>query len=155
MSAPSAEDGRDPPGRGEAPASGTPGAGDGDPAGLAEDEFFVDRSLLEDVEALIEDGRTYFEAELNFQKTRAAFAADRAKKIAVLGAGAVVVLFLALIGLTVGLIIAFTPLLTAWGATALVVGAMLVVALLMLRGAAAKWGELLGAFDDADPGDEA
>jgi len=122
---------------------------------LAEDEFFVDRSLLEDVEALIEDGRTYFEAELNFQKTRAAFAADRAKKIAVLGAGAVVVLFLALIGLTVGLIIAFTPLLTAWGATALVVGAMLIVALLMLRGAAAKWGELLGAFDDADPGDEA
>ena len=36
------------------------------------------RSLLDDVRALIDDGKTYLEAEVGFQKTRVAFVADRA-----------------------------------------------------------------------------
>src|SRR5690606_18468749 len=75
----------------------------------------LSRSLLDDAEALIADGKTYLEAELEFQKTRAAYVADRAKAAAVYGVVAVLLAFLALIGLVVGLIIALTPLLTAWG----------------------------------------
>ena len=43
------------------------------------------RSLFEDVEVLIEDGKTYLEAELNYQKTRARFASDRARSALVFG----------------------------------------------------------------------
>ena len=75
------------------------------------------RSLREDVEALIEDGKTYLETELVYQKTRAAFVADRAKGAVIFGAVAILLAFLALVGLTVGLIFALTPLLTAWSRT--------------------------------------
>ena len=104
------------------------------------------RSLLADVEALIDDGRTYLEAELGFQKTRAAFVADRAKSTMLFGAVAALLAFLALVGLTVGTIIALTPLLGAWAASALVVVALLVAAGLAARGAARKWNSLLRAI---------
>ena len=107
----------------------------------------LSRSLLDDAEALIADGKTYLEAELEFQKTRAAYVADRAKAAAVYGVVAVLLAFLALIGLVVGLIIALTPLLTAWGASALVVGALLVAALVFTRNAAARWNALMAAID--------
>ena len=107
------------------------------PAGYEGEE--PDRSLLEDVEALIEDGKTYLEAELAFQKTRAAFVAQGAKGIAGLGALAAGLAVLALIGLTVGLILALTPLITAWGATAVVVGALLIGAWLCVRSGLKRW----------------
>ena len=44
----------------------------------------------DDVEALIEDGKTYLETELVYQKTRAAFVADRAKGAFIYGALAAV-----------------------------------------------------------------
>src|SRR5690606_5989889 len=59
-----------------------PGDGPGLPTESEEpllDSGHGERSLIEDVEALIEDGRTYLEAEIAYQKTRAAFVADRAK----------------------------------------------------------------------------
>lgn len=118
----------------------------GDPAGLpdeAEATAYEDgepeRSLLEDVEALIEDGKTYLEAELAFQKSRAAYVAQGAKGIAAFGALAAGLAVLALIGLTVGLILALTPLITAWGATAVVVGALLIGAGLCVRAALTRW----------------
>ena len=104
------------------------------------------RSLLDDLTALIEDGRTYFEAERAFQQTRAAFAFDRLKRMAMLGSAAVLVAFVALIGLVVGLIIALTPHLTAWGATALVVGVLLLAALLCVRAAMKRLRELKASF---------
>jgi len=111
------------------------------------------RSLLDDVRALIDDGRTYLEAELGFQKTRAAFVADRAKSTVVYGAVAALLGFLALIGLTVGSIIALTPLLTAWGASALVVALLLLAAGLAARAAARKWSGLMHAIaGDSDEG---
>ena len=105
------------------------------------------RSLREDVEALIEDGKTYLEAELVYQKTRAAFVADRAKGAVIYGAVAAMLGFLALIGLTVGLIIALTPWLTAWGASALVVGLLLLGAWIAVRAAGARWSRLMAAID--------
>ena len=104
------------------------------------------RSLLDDVHALIDDGKTYLEAELGFQKTRAAFVADRAKSTMVLGAIAALLGFLALVGLTVGSIIALTPLLTAWGASALVVVVLLLAAALAARAAGRKWSSLMRAI---------
>lgn len=104
------------------------------------------RSLFEDVEVLIEDGKTYLEAELNFQKTRARFASDRAKRTLIFGSVALVFGLLALIGLTVGLILALTPLLTAWGATAVVVGLLLVGAAVAGSAALRRGRELAGAF---------
>lgn len=115
-------------------------------AGPAADEGDEpDRSLLEDVEALIEDGKTYLEAELVFQKARAAFVAQGAKGIAGLGALALGLALLALIGLTVGLILALTPLITAWGATAVVVGALLLGAYLCVRTAMTRWRTISAA----------
>ena len=104
------------------------------------------RSLLEDVRALIDDGKTYLEAELGFQKTRAAFVADRAKSTMVFGAIAALLGFLALVGLTVGSIIALTPLLTAWGASAVVVAVLLLAAALAARAAGRKWSSLMRAI---------
>ena len=105
------------------------------------------RSLLEDVEALVDDGKTYLEAELTYQKTRAAFVADRVKAAFVYAAIAAALSCLALIGLTVGLIIALTPLLTAWGASTLVVGLLILGAVVCTRAASRRWQHLMTAID--------
>lgn len=130
------------------PGDGPPG--DGGSTG-------AQRSLLDDIEALIDDGRTYLNAELSYQKTRASFVSDRLKKTIVFGGGAALLGFLALIGLTVGLIIALTPLLTGWGATAVVVGLLLLGTFLLLRRAARNWTSMMGVVrsDDPEAGDRA
>ena len=111
-----------------------------------------DLSLAEEVEALIEDGKTYIQAELSYQKTRAAFMADEAKTTAVYGLAAAAFGSLALVGLTLGLIIALTPWLTAWGASALVVGGEAVAAVLFARAAAKRWRKLMDAIQpDSEP----
>lgn len=128
-----------------------PGDGPGLPTESEEpllDSGHGERSLIEDVEALIEDGRTYLEAEIAYQKTRAAFVADRAKAALIFGAVAVLLGFLALIGLTVGLIIALIPVLTAWGASALVVALLLIAAALAASAAGKRWNRLMTAIDD-------
>lgn len=102
-----------------------------------------DRSLVDDVEALIDDGKTYLQAELAFQKTRAGYVAGSARNIAMLGALAVVFVVLALIGLTVGLILALSPLITAWGATAVVVGVLLLAAFVAVRMAGKRWSRMM------------
>ncbi len=100
----------------------------GDKAGEAQ----VDGSLVDDVAALIQDGRNFVEAEIAFQKTRLAFAANRSKSAVVSGLFALAFIHLALIALVVGLVIALTPLVSALGATAIVVGLLLFGAFLML-----------------------
>jgi len=110
-----------------------------------------DRSLIDDVEVLIEDGKTYLEAELNYQKTRALFAGDRAKGVVLYGLVGLVFAWMALIGLTIGLIFALTPSLGGWGATGVVVVAWLIVAALALRAAAGRWRQLRGSFGDSPP----
>lgn len=109
------------------------------------------RSLLDDLEALIDDVRTYLDAELSYQKTRASFVSDRLKKAVVFGAGAAIIAFVALIGLIVGLIIALTPLLTGWGATAVVVGLMLVAAYILAKRAGRNWNSMMGVIRSDDP----
>ena len=136
-----------------------PAGDDGGVPELAEDQApAVDgaeqelRSLRDDVEALIEDGKTYLEAELVYQKTRAAFVADRAKGAVIYGALAAAFAFLALVGLVLGLILALTPLLTAWGAGALVVGLLVLGAVGAVRTASRRWERLMQASDTGPEG---
>lgn len=110
------------------------------------DDGASERSLIEDVEAAIEDGKTYLEAELSYQRTRAAFAADRFKDAAVFAAIGMSLALLALVALTVGLVIALAPLLTAWGAAAAVTLAWLALAAVFMRMATARWRKLISVF---------
>lgn len=127
----------------------------GDPAppladepGAADESAPPLRSLLADVEALIDDARTWMDAEIGYQKSRAAYVAGRIKLLAGLAVGIVFLLFMALFGLTVGLIIALTPLITGWGATGVVVGLWLLGAGLMARKAMRTWQAMRAALDE-------
>ena len=111
------------------------------------DDAAEDRSLIDDVEVLIEDGKTYLEAELNYQKTRALFVGDRFKGVALYGLVGFVFAWMALIGLTIGLIFALTPSLGGWGATGAVVAVWLLFAVIALRAAAGRWRDLIASFD--------
>jgi hypothetical protein len=104
-------------------------------------------SLSDDVRALIDDGKTYFEAELQFQKSRAAFIADRGRSGAIYGVAALLLVHLALVSLAVGLIFALTPLITAWGATAVVVGALLALGVILGLAAKKRFAGMSSAFD--------
>lgn len=108
------------------------------------------RSLIDDVEVLIEDGKIYLEAELNFQKTRALFVGDRAKGVALYALLGLMFAWMALIGLTIGLIFALTPSLGGWGATGVVVVVWLAIAGFALRAAAGRWKQLMASFDPED-----
>ena len=110
------------------------------------DERAEARSLLEDVETLIEDGKTYLEAETNYQRTRAIYVVDRVRAAAFYGAVAAAFGFIALIGLTVGLIIALAPVLTVWGSSALVVGLEFLMALYFARKASQRWSRIMRAL---------
>ncbi|MCL6251135.1 phage holin family protein [Altererythrobacter sp. KTW20L] len=129
--------------------------------GLAEQrEMESTRSLLDDLEDLLFDARTWLDAELTYQKTRAAFVVGSFKRTILMGAvGAVFALF-AMVGLTVGLIIALTPLVTAWGSTAIVAGGLFLAAYLAVRRAGTAWSDMMDAInetgtDDPDlPGEE-
>lgn len=79
------------------------------------------RSLTDDLIALVDDGKTYLETEVQFQKTRAAFALDRGRSGAIYAVIALTLVWLALVALVVGLVIALTPEIGPWAATALVV----------------------------------
>ncbi len=108
------------------------------------------RSLLDDAGDLLVDIRTWADAELAYQKTRASFVGSTLKRMVAFGiAGALLGLF-ALGGLTVGLIIALTPLVTAWGATAIVVGALLVAAFVAVNMASKALRELTAAVREND-----
>jgi len=74
----------------------------------------AERSLVDDVRALVDDGRTLLEAELAYQKSRAMVAGSAAKGVAGWGALALALVFFALMALVmgglIGVIMAFGPL---------------------------------------------
>jgi len=82
-------------------------------------------SLRDDITALVDDARTYAEAEIAFQKTRAGLASRKTARALALLVLALVLLHIALIALAVGAVIALAPLVTIWGAIAIVVGVLL------------------------------
>lgn len=112
----------------------------------------AERTLSDEIVSLIEDGQNYFEAEIQFQKTRVSFAADRGKKGLVFVFGALAFLHLALIALVVGLVIALAPLAGVWGALGIVVGLLFFGVALMGWLAKRHFTAIAGAFkQDGEP----
>lgn len=102
-------------------------------------------ALRDEVSALVEDARTYAEAEVAFQKTRASLAGKHGARALVMLVLALVLLHIALIALAVGAVIALAPLVTIWGAIAIVVGVLLIGVALLVRAALVD-GKMLGAM---------
>ena len=105
-------------------------------------------SLADDLVAFFEDGKTYAEAEIAFQKSRAAFTANRLKGAVAFALGAFGVFHLALIAFTVGAVIALMPLLGPWGATALVTAVLVLAGILLLRRLKSRLDDIRDAFLD-------
>lgn len=104
-------------------------------------------SLLAGMDALFSDTKTYIEAELTYQKSRAGFAANRLKWTVLYGAAAFGLLHLALIALTVGVVIALTPLTGPWIATGIVVTVLIVAAGLFLSRLRSKFNDIRDVFE--------
>jgi len=129
-------------------SAGIPAGASPDCAAASGDEF--DESLFEEASALIDDTRTYVEAELTFQKTRAKLAGSLVGTSLALVIVALILLHIAFLALAVGLVIALEPLVTIWGAIAIVFGGTLaIVGLLcwMAYSRARKLGDLFSASD--------
>ena len=109
-----------------------------------------DRSLQDDLRLLAQDARDLAKAELAFQKSRAAYAGGEMRNIALLGIAAAVLLFFAVMALVVGLIIALTPLITAWGAMAVVTLSLLLLTGLCVFGAAGRWKRMAAIISAED-----
>jgi len=112
-----------------------------------------DRSLADDIKALVSDGRLLAEAEIDFQKKRAIYGARQGGNIAVLFGLAGVLVFFALMGLVFGLILALGQVITYWGSTAVVVGGLLLIAALLVSRGKAKVRHLKTVV--SDDGDDA
>lgn len=105
-----------------------------------------ERSLNEDLHQLAQDARAYAQAEFQFQKSRAAYAASASKSIVLYAVLALVLVFFAIMALVVGLVIALGPLLTPWGSTAVVTLALLGLAVLLLFRAKKRVSILMMVF---------
>ena len=103
-------------------------------------------SLFDDAYALYEDGKTYVEAEVAFQKSRAGYASRETGSGVVFALGALAFLHLALIGLVVGLIIALAPIIGPFVATAAVVGGLLVLMIIVGLLARSRFKRVSRAF---------
>lgn len=99
----------------------------------------AERSLVDDVRDMVADGRTLLEAELAYQKSRAAIAGRTAKSIAGWIALALSLVFFALMALVMGLLLTMAPLIGPFGATALVILALLAGAGLAALAAMRRW----------------
>jgi hypothetical protein len=99
----------------------------------------LDHSLFGSISELIEDGQTLLEAELDYQRKRLNYGLARSKGIVGLVLLGLALLFFALMALIVGLLLALTPLLTAWGALGAVFGGIIVAAVVSFLVAAMKF----------------
>lgn len=108
----------------------------------------TDRSLVEDVRQLVTDGRTLLEAELTYQKSRAALAGKSAGGIAGWGALALALVFFALMALVLGLLLALAPLIGGWGAMAAVTLGLLLAAAISGLVARRRWQKVARLLSD-------
>ncbi|MAF30276.1 MAG: hypothetical protein CL820_06885 [Croceicoccus sp.] len=97
------------------------------------DDIAAERSLVEDVRALVDDGKLLAEAEIDFHKKRALYAAGAAKGIGARFAAAAVFGFFALMALVVGLVLALGQIITYWGSTALVTAVLGIIAIVLAK----------------------
>lgn len=124
-------------------------ADDQQPPLIAEDP--AERSLVDDVRQLVDDGRTLLEAELAYQKSRALLAGEAAKAVAGWGALALALLFFALMALVLGLVLALTPKLGALAATGVIVVGLVALGALSGLTAARRWKRAAALIAEQDP----
>ena len=117
---------------------------------IESDAVHSDPSLMDDVVALFEDGKTYAEAEIAYQKSRASFAANRLKGAIALVFAAFGVFHLALIAAAVGLVIALIPVLGPWGATGVVTLALIIVGVILLRMLKGRIDAIRDAYSESE-----
>lgn len=116
----------------------------------AEDEERGTSSLFQEIGSLIEDGKTYAQAEVAFQKTRFSFFAGHAKWGVMLGGIAAVLVVISLFAMVFGLILSLAPILTPIGATVAVTLATLILAGLLAAVAKMQFGKAKSAFESKD-----
>jgi positive regulator of sigma E activity len=124
-------------------------ADDQQPPLIAEDP--AERSLVDDVRQLVDDGRTLLEAELAYQKSRALVAGEAAKAVAGWGALALALLFFALMALVLGLVLALAPKLGALAATGVVVAGLAVLGAISGITAVRRWKRAAAQITEQDP----
>lgn len=115
------------------------------------DEKAAERSLVEDVRQLVDDGRTLVEAELAYQKSRAVVAGMAAKSIAGWVLLGLALLFFSLMALVLGLILALTPVIGAASATLVVVLGLLAMGALSGLVALRRWKRAAALLSDEGP----
>ena len=105
-------------------------------------------SLVGDVRQLALDARTLAQAELAYQTSRAKAAGSGIGKIAGLGVLALVLVYFALMALVFGAVLALAPVLTAWGATGVVMLVLVLLAVICLLLARSRWKRLSALLSD-------
>ncbi len=105
---------------------------------LTEEADGQEESIGESFARLYADGRAYAEAEVARQRLRAGIAGAAMRDAAILGIIALMLLFAGVVALLIGLVIALSPVLGPFGATAAVVGGALILALILLLLAKAR-----------------
>lgn len=110
------------------------------------------RHLEDDLRGLVDSGLGYVKAEVGLQRARAGYAAGRIRSIALLGVVALLLVFFALVALTVGMVFALTPLIGAIWATLLVFGVLVLGAVVAGLMAARQWKQMTAAL--SNPGAE-
>lgn len=91
-------------------------------------EDYENLSLAQDLRQLADEAKALAQAELAFQKSRAAYVGAETRTIVVLLVVAAVLVFFAVMAFVVGTVIALGPLLGLWGAMALVTLVLLALA---------------------------
>ena len=109
-----------------------------------------DLSLIQDVRLLLGEARNFAQAEVAYQKTRAAYAGAETRSIAILGLGAAVLILFALMALVVGAVIAFGTLIGPWLAMIAVPAAILMVAIVMGLSARGKARRMMALLLDKE-----
>jgi hypothetical protein len=117
---------------------------------VADGDEAAQRHLPDDLRALAGSGLAYAKAELALQKARAGFAASRIKWVALLGLGALLFVFFALIALTVGMVISLATLIGPLAATAVVFVALALLALVCGLIAAGQWKRMVAVLSGED-----
>lgn len=110
----------------------------------------AERSLIDDLRQMVDDGRTLLEAELAYQKSRALVAGQGAKGIAGWGALALALVFFALMALVMGLLLALSELVGGWIATLVVVLGLLLAAGLAAMAAGKRWKQMSTQLSDTE-----
>lgn len=104
------------------------------------------RSFADDLRDLAADAQTLFEAEKAYQAARASYAIGRGKGVAIRLAVAGALVYFALVALVVGLLLALAPLITPWGALAVVTLGLALAAYFIYRVAMARLRRMRGVL---------